>query len=355
MTEWTTKTARHIPDDELHAYLDQALSRSQCAEIETHLSACKACQAQRASVAALRDRTTALLSELAPRPVIVPPSYVSLREQHSRRLAIAIWRARLQRSALWAAAVVAAVGTGWIARSVMDPHRLPVVSAPLATKLDGREVGTSGSREGTVTVEAVPAASDATAELERQAQPAPIPERPPVMLGRQAASRGSSPVVPAPMLQLVSAVMPVSYSPAAESSPVAPRASGNDPFNHVWRAVPWEDALQIAGSGLPFIEGLTVVGVLMQPGAAGERPTVIVAQQDSNGEIVQSIEGPVAKVNELIQRQGAPDTHSSEPARTPPDYVEGPGGMRRALRTLIVTGRLPVDSLNALAKLATLR
>ena len=26
---------RHIPEDELHAYLDQGLSRSQCVEIET--------------------------------------------------------------------------------------------------------------------------------------------------------------------------------------------------------------------------------------------------------------------------------------------------------------------------------
>src|SRR5207237_7449502 len=108
MTEWTIRQARHIPEDELHAYLDQALSRSQCAEIETHLSACRVCQAQRASVAAMRDRTTALLSGLAPRPVIVPPSYVSLRERHSHRLSVALWQARLRRSALWAAAVVAA-------------------------------------------------------------------------------------------------------------------------------------------------------------------------------------------------------------------------------------------------------
>ena len=53
---------RHIPEDELHAYLDQALSRSQCVEIESHLADCPRCQATRDGIAALRDRTTALLA-----------------------------------------------------------------------------------------------------------------------------------------------------------------------------------------------------------------------------------------------------------------------------------------------------
>ena len=35
---WTD--LRHIPEEELHAYLDQALSRSQCVEIENHLAEC---------------------------------------------------------------------------------------------------------------------------------------------------------------------------------------------------------------------------------------------------------------------------------------------------------------------------
>ena len=56
---------RHIPEDELHAYLDQGLSRSQCVEIESHLAACPSCRATRDAIAALRDRTTALLSTLA--------------------------------------------------------------------------------------------------------------------------------------------------------------------------------------------------------------------------------------------------------------------------------------------------
>jgi hypothetical protein len=38
---------RHIPEDELHAYLDQALSRTQCVEIESHLADCASCRATR--------------------------------------------------------------------------------------------------------------------------------------------------------------------------------------------------------------------------------------------------------------------------------------------------------------------
>jgi anti-sigma factor RsiW len=69
---------RHIPEEELHAYLDQGLSRSQCVEIESHLAVCPSCQAARDGIAALRDRTTALLARLAPprgfAPVWWPPS-----------------------------------------------------------------------------------------------------------------------------------------------------------------------------------------------------------------------------------------------------------------------------------------
>ena len=347
MTDWTIKQERHIPEDELHAYLDQALSRSQCAEIETHLSACKLCQGRRATVAALRDRTTALLSGLTPRPVIVPPSFQDLRERQSRRLALAVWRARLQRSGLWAAGVVAAVGAGWVARTVLDPHRT-TVSAPLVAQ------STATPAPAPVTVTAV-ADSVSTAAIEQTATPAPLPQRSLVVATHNVSSgRSFRALIPAPTLQLASAVTPITRTASEGGAAPLARPAGNDPFDRVWRVVPWEDALQIAGSELPFIEGIPVVGVMFQPGAPGERPTVIVAQQDQNGEVIQSIEGPVARVNELRMRQSS-DVHASDVARTAPDYVDGPGGMHRALRVLTVIGRLPVDSLNALARMATIR
>jgi anti-sigma factor RsiW len=347
MTDWTIKQERHIPEDELHAYLDQALSRSQCAEIETHLSACKLCQSRRSAVAALRDRTTALLSGLAPRPVIVPPSFQDLRERQSRRLALAVWRARLQRSSLWAAGVVAAVGAGWVARTLLDPHRT-AVSPPL--------VAQSTATPPPAPLASAPAVdSTATAEIEKQATPAPLPQRSVVVATHSvSATHSSRALVPAPTLQLASIVTPIARAAVEGGAFPLARPAGINPFDRVWRIVPWEDALQIAGSELPFIEGIPVVGVMFQPGAPGERPTVIVAQQDQNGEVIQSIEGPVARVNELRSHQPS-DVHASDIARTAPDYVDGPGGMRRALRILTVIGKLPVDSLNALARVATIR
>ena len=37
------------------------------------------------------------------------------------------------------------------------------------------------------------------------------------------------------------------------------------------------------------------------------------------GELIQSIEGPVAKVFDLLQRQSAPDVFASAASRTPPE------------------------------------
>src|ERR671925_2088089 len=107
---------RHIPEDELHAYLDQALSRSQCVEIESHLAACPSCQAARDGIAALRDQTTALLAKLAP-PRSFPPPFESLRRQAA--LEVRARRRRLQLAA-WAASLVAALGLGWTASSLLE-------------------------------------------------------------------------------------------------------------------------------------------------------------------------------------------------------------------------------------------
>jgi len=166
--------------------------------------------------------------------------------------------------------------------------------------------------------------------------------------------RQQAEITPAPVVEYISQAIPARIDRAINDAPV-PGSASRSPFDHIWRSVQWEEALQIAGSGLPFIEGMPVVGVLLQPGAPGERPMVIVAQQDGSGEVIQSIEGPVTKVTELLQRQSMPDVRSSALTRTPPDYVDDHGAVRRNNRMMAVTGRLTVDSLNTLAKVATIR
>jgi hypothetical protein len=197
-------------------------------------------------------------------------------------------------------------------------------------------------------------------DIETTAKPIPIPipamepVRAPAV--RSSSYRTLSRVVPAPTFQRASLVIPsheVATATAERAVDVPPDT--HSPTDRIWRVVSWEEALQLAGSGLPYLEGMPVLGVLVQPGARGERPTVIVAQQDAGGDVIQSIEGPVGRVTDLLQRQATPEVHSSEPARTPPDYVDSPGGVRRGLRIMTVTGRLAVDSLNVLVRGASIR
>ncbi len=102
MTGWNPRPVRHIPDDELHAYLDQALSRSQAIEIERHLARCPTCQSRRDEAAALRDRTTAILARLGSPPSVVAPPFEELRARHAAGVAR---RARWMRRAAMAAGV----------------------------------------------------------------------------------------------------------------------------------------------------------------------------------------------------------------------------------------------------------
>jgi hypothetical protein len=330
---------RHVPEEELHAYLDQALSRSQCVEIETHLARCGRCREVRDDAAALRDRTTALLASLTPRPLILPPPMAELM---SRRPISVVPRlsVRSRRLGLLAAGVLGAVGAGWLARSVTLPISadMPV---PIATALPAGPVSTP-----ITTVERIVEAPEP--QTESQPRRLELAHKPP--------TAPSEPIAPAPELTLASAVAPAGEeSVGASTMPVVRPVANPAGFDRLWRSVEWEEALVLAGGSLPFINGLPVLGVLLQPGQPGERPAVIVSQQHPSGEILRSIEGPVAKVTEFLQQPAAPGLNASEPARTTPDYIESRGVTRRVLRALAVTGRIQADSLTVMARAAALR
>ena len=337
---------RHVPEDELHAYLDQALSRSQCVEIETHMADCGHCRDLRDATAALRDRTTALLGQLAPRALIIPPSYESLIQRKGLIPLPPDLKRRVRRAGLWAAGVLAAVGAGWAGRSVLEPRQ--IAPAPLALQPDRLATSTSPIREDL--------APNPGSDFQPAATSIPLAEPAPRFAApRRGTLRTAEAVVPAPSLQFVSVGLANGGPAASEPAPLI-QSEAITPFSRIWRRVEWEDALRLAGSTMPYLEGMPVIGVLLQPGGRGERPTVIVAQQDASGEVIQSIEGPVEKVNELLARQVTPDVNRSALTRTPPDYIEElGGGIRRTLRILTVTGRLSVDSLNALTKVVTIR
>lgn len=318
MTEWiSTGTVRHIPEDELHAYLDQALSRSQCVEIECHIAECHACEQLRSRVAAVRDRTTALLADAGPGRVRVPP----YEELLARRAAIgqkqAARRQRIMTGGLMAAGLSLAVGAGWVTRGLLSP----AAAAPQVASAPARSVVAVEAR---APIEAAPTpARPLSARTE-------IPtERSLVRVDRSTLNDG--------MVQ-VNAVAPDEESPS---------------FDGLWQTVDAQRAAAETGGNLPRIEGLPILEIQLQRGSGEERPTVVVYQQHPSGKIIRTIEGPMERVEELVARHSAQSLalHASQPELTPPDYLsDGGASARRVLRIVTVTGLLPADSLNALAK-----
>ncbi|MEK6597660.1 MAG: zf-HC2 domain-containing protein [Gemmatimonadota bacterium] len=306
---------RHVPEDELHAYLDQALSRSQCIEIETHLARCAPCRDDRDQIAGLRDRTTLLLARVAPR-VSVPPPYAQLLARGDERRKTS-WR----RLAVLAAGLAGAAVAGWGMRAMLDPHTPAGVGLPAAVAL------------------AAPADPTApvTAESVIRSLEAAIPSLPE---SHQAA----------PTVRLASTTPPVA-TPAATGRPVGGLALGDG-----WVASSRAEAEAAGQNLIPEVPGLTVSGIRLRVGAGQERPAVIVAQTLPGGGTVYTVEGPVDAVAELVADQLSSGVfRASEPTRSAPDYLPFGSGYRRAPRVLAVLGALSSDSLNVLAQRVTLR
>lgn len=308
---------RHIPEDELHAYLDQALSRSQCIEIETHLARCAPCRDDRDQIAGLRDRTTMLLAKVAPR-VSAPPPYAQLLARSEERRKTS-WR----RLAVLAAGLAGAAVAGWGMRAMLDPHTPAGVGIPAAV--------------------ALAAPSDRTAATSAE----------PVISGRESAIRSvPAPNNPAaPTVRLASTTPPVVTTLAATGRPVGGLTLGNG-----WVASSRAEAEAAGQNLIPEVPGLTVSGIRLRDGAGQERPVVIVAQTLPEGGTVYTVEGPVDAVAELVANQlSSGGFRASEPTRSAPDYLPVGSGYRRAPRVLAVLGALSSDSLNVLAQRVTLR
>jgi len=344
MTGWiSADSARHIPEDELHAYLDQALSRSQCVEIECHLAECHRCAVERDQVAAARDRVTALLAETTPRSVILPPPLEQLR---ARGQAIAVHRrqvrTRLLQGTLVAASLIGAIAAGWLARGALRGS-----AAADQTEMAAQTVTEPAPpTERTLTaVTPIQVASDSNS-LRGQASPAQQPSvhadaAPGVQL---AAAPPRDPRVTATPV----AVQVTSLSPADDEPPV--------PFEGLWQSVDWQEAQALTGGNVPYVNGLTVLDVQVQRASDDQRPIVVVSQQHPAGGVIRTIEGPFERVEALVAKGAGRRLNSSAASFTPPDYLsDGKGGTKRGLRILAVTGSFPADSLNALAQQIDLR
>jgi hypothetical protein len=332
---------RHIPEDELHAYLDQGLSRSQCVEIESHLACCSSCRATRDGIAALRDWTTALLSRLAP-PRRFPPAFETLRGLAAQRVHS---RRRRLRVATWAASLVVAVGLGWSASTLLGPARTsvanrnlpPVVKAPaLATRADSVETRTPAAP--------APAAATPT-RVRSEARREPARARTVARVAREDSIREDS-IRTAKLAVLDPA-------PALELTPLDDRRPGRgEQFDGLWRTMSWDGAQSEAGQSLPHIDGLPVLRVQVQANDQGKRPLMVVAQQLASGEVIQTIEGPARDVSELLSRRTATsaDGALSVSISDAPPAADQAMAMQLGDRMLAITGALPSDSLRAMIR-----
>lgn len=344
MTVSILRAMRHIPEEELHAYLDQALSRSQCVEIESHLAECLPCRGRRDSIAALRDRTTAILATLVPGRAVTPPFELI----EARRAAAAARRHHRIRRAAWAASMVLAVGAGWglshlagagPARQIADAT-VPVGQAPRES------FRTVSSQPADVErgSEADSAATDSGTAAERAPQSVRTDLRTPAGRedasepSRRASAAGSAPsgarfTVPSRLREdagdegtVLGRRLAAPQSLQVSSS----RLSDGLALEGVWRTLSWETAQEEAGGSPAHVDGLPVVQVQVQQAASG-KPLMVVAQQLGTGDVIRTIEGPAADVSSLLRR-------TAKPGSSPWPTVEpGDGGTVTSTDGSIVT------------------
>jgi anti-sigma factor RsiW len=337
---------RHIPEDELHAYLDQGLSRTQCVEIESHLAACPSCQATRDGIAALRDRTTALLSRLAP-PRGFSPAFEVLRE---RAAVAADQRRRRLQLAAWAASLIVAVGLGWGASSIASSNKGSAASpASVAAVPAPAPAGTAVAPGRAADRDDTPVRSAAVRKPVSDTSEPRRPTRPPVRLA--AAARDSADSVADRRAAALSVLDP---TPALELTRLEPPAGRTEiELGGMWRTMSWDGAKAEAGERVPHIDGLPVVQVQVQNGEQGARPVMVVAQQLSSGQVIRTIEGPATDVSQLLSRRSMAAVDSLVlPGDTAGSRGDGDHAMAMQVgdRMLAITGNLPSDSLRAMIR-----
>lgn len=289
---------RHIPEDELHAYLDQALSRSQCVEIEQHLAQCAPCQWLRDQIAALRDRTTALLTRIAP-PPIVPPPFDILAARHAGR------RQRQDRRLVygaWAASILGAALLGWgLNRAPVNASQTALGSTHPRPATIGTLVAPVG--ESPSSPAAVPASSHA-----HHVRPGSL-----VRLGREGDATPAAPGVARTVeVDLADPLSPrpadpASFDPIASEVPdfsaqpmaAAPELAG------LWRTFVPDSSAGNRSTDVPLVPGLAVLQMRVQPGRGDDDVTAVDQALDS-GELIRTIAGPAGRVGRLVEQNGDP-------------------------------------------------
>jgi len=326
---------RHIPEDELHAYLDQALSRSQCVEIERHLARCPACRVLRDDIAALRDHTTALLARIGP-PPIIPPAFAQLKSRRTARIQTR-WR-RITVGA-WAASVV---GIGVLAWQVNQlANRTAVAEAiPSDTAVQ------SAMAPAPSTVSAPEAPPPEVRPVARRTGRARSPEqrlvRLPTTTEPAAPVRFANTIETDPDTFFDTAAEPLAIGSAPDLPDLVAQPVRVDPgLQGLWRTILPDSGIAMQPSDVPRVPGLPVVQMRVQPGS-GESDVTAVDQLLETGEVIRTIAGPVARVDALVHEDSGTRPGAGAESTSPMMTVT----IRQGDRMVAVTG--PSQALGAL-------
>lgn len=306
----------HIPEEELHAYLDAQLSPAQRAEIAEHLLACLICRALEGEVRTLRSRSAALLAIATPRTIRGVP----LPAIRSRR--------RLRGGPVVAAAAVALLlGGSWtVSRSGNgtgsdDRPVLATASAFVAPALLARVVTPAVSVDSTARRR--PQATSRTLTLASRAAVAPR-------------------VIP---------VRQVTGTPSTRRLRVVDPMIDADPSSggQAWETTSFQDARDAAEGAIAHLDGIPVNTVRLQSSSRGARPTAMVRQVLPDGRAVWVVEGAVEELGPVYQLLEASGLSLSTPRRARPDYIGSDEEPVRTVRMVTVAAYLPIDSVEALA------
>jgi len=234
------------------------------------------------------------------------------------------------RGAAWAASILFALGFGWIASSWVGSPGQPT-PVETATLIPEPAAPVSGpAHDGGTPIHAV--AEQAASDPARS--PVNVPVREAVSAPTPARSGEADPI-PGIIAGIPVEPLEVEITPVLSQSEDGLLADG------LWRSVSWDGAQSESDGWIPRVEGLPVVEVRMQSDDEGSgSPLTVVAQRLSGGEMIRTVEGPIAKVSDLLSHQPGQNVTASVEVSDPP-------GTQKDERMLAIYGSVPVDSLRA--------
>lgn len=303
----------HLPEEELHAWLDGQLSRTQSSEVAEHILGCLICRALEAEVRGVRDRTTTLLALAAPR------SFRALPAKAARPVGLG----RLRGGSAAAAAAVMIGLVSWGVTRELQPSGNPGASQLASAFVAPAIFAHIAALPGNDSVNATPLPTTTSRTLTLASRTITSPR---VMPARNPS-------------------VPVSARQLRVSDPMM----GVGPSGEGWETTSLQEAREATAGALAHLDGISVNAVRIQPSEVGGRPTAMVRHLLPDGRAVWVVEGTLDDLAPIYRVLEASGLSLSTPRRARPDYIGTDAEPVRTSRMVTVASFLPVDSLERLA------